>query len=159
MTDIVTQATVVTRPEWATINFNRNLAGGGGVPSGEAAKLQVAVNGSYSWTTNQYVGDANGVPMQALTIGGKPGSRFINMEEFMGPALFGEIVTRADGTKISMFDLMDVKLAALVKTDSATADLAAAAATAAARVVPAPAEPMPTTPVVPLTSPAPTTAD
>ena len=82
----------------------------------EAAGLSVQYGGNASYSTQEYLGDAAGVPMQIVRSGVNPGAIYLNKDQITATAMFGEEVTLADGTKLTLMDLISKKLSALVAT-------------------------------------------
>ena len=89
-----TPATSITYPTWTSINLSRNL----NVVSGA---ITPTLNVNIMTGVSTFIGDANGVP-QAPVFPVTPGSGFAG-----GTLDLSEIVTRADGTKLTVLALLD----------------------------------------------------
>jgi len=102
-------ATLISVPNWTFLTVSRTLNIVPAVPaSGTAAAVPASL--AASWTTNltkgtaEYLGDASGNPVQALQSGMASGTA----PAWTAAALdLSEVVTRGDGTKLSVLALLD----------------------------------------------------
>ena len=121
----VTPATRIIQPVWQGFNFYRQTQVQNGV-------LVPFLTGVQSYQNLDILGDANGNPVQILNLGVPGWNENLSGDTELATA-FGEEVTRADGTKTTVYALIDSILMARASTQ------------AAAKVSVVPVVPVPTT--------------
>lgn len=98
----VRSATVLTQTAWTSLCLNRRPDAQD--PDGYAVDLLV------HYATHQYLGDQDGKPLQILNANMFQGNRFMPEEQMKELENLGEIVTREDGTKATLFEILDEKI-------------------------------------------------
>jgi hypothetical protein len=89
-----TPATKITYPTWQSINLNRNLA----IVSGA---ITPSLNANVLSGSAEFLGDANGVPQSQLQITAMGmGMTSVSLD-------LSEVVTRKDGTQVTVLALLD----------------------------------------------------
>jgi hypothetical protein len=73
-------------------------------PDGYTSSLHV------SYGTTRYLGDENGKPIKILGPTEEPGSRYMDEDTLRSEAFLGEMVTREDGSQVTLFELLSEKL-------------------------------------------------
>ena len=119
----ITPATRISEPVWQGFNFYRQTQ----VQNGALVPF---LTGVFSYQNLDILGDANSNPVQILNLGVPGWNENLSGDAEIAQA-FGEEVTRADGTKITVSALLDSILMA-----RATAQSAALAAVKAGPIVP-----------------------
>jgi hypothetical protein len=109
--DIVTPATQVKQTKWTSFTVNQHPQSSPNAPEGG---LSYSNTGNLSFATHEFLGDANGVPVAAVRLHQDASGRYIEHEQIHTTDFLGEIVTRADGSKATIFDIINEKLSAQV---------------------------------------------
>jgi len=109
----ITQATKVERQEWMSFNLTQTP-----VYTDQGIVYQHHLN--LNFATNEFLGDAEGNPQQIIRLNTNTSARYLHPEEINSEEYFGEVVTRADGTSITLLALISKKLAHAVATNPAT---------------------------------------
>jgi hypothetical protein len=108
----VVPATKVMRQEWMSFNMTQT-------PTQTDTGI---INQQYltiSFATNEFLGDSEGNPLQVVQLNLQSDGRYMRTEEINSMEYFGEVVTRADGTSITLLALISEKLDHAVATKPA----------------------------------------
>ncbi len=112
MATTVTPATTITEPSWSFLTISRNLA-----ILGTPGVITPTWNVNLAKGSQVFLGDANGNPISPLmSTPGAPGQPAMTQ----APLDLSEVVTRADGTKLTVLQLLDnIAMAAATPTPAA----------------------------------------
>jgi hypothetical protein len=108
----VVQATKVVRQDWMSFNLTQTPVQ---TDTGIVNQHYLNVN----FATNEFLGDSAGNPLQIVRLNVQGDGRYLNPEEINSTEYFGEVITRADGTSITLLALISEKLDHAVATKPA----------------------------------------
>jgi len=107
MTTQVTPASLVEKNDWTMLTINK------GAFQNETG-IAVSFSGTITHAQHKFLGTPEGEPQLIVSMNNNMGTRFIEGSQITLPEFHGEIVTRADGTEISILELVNEKLAAAI---------------------------------------------
>lgn len=103
MADNITPATKVQKRQWMGFNLTQTpVTTDAGVTHNNYVNINFAVN--------EFLGDEQGVPQQIIRLNVNQSGRYLTPDEIKSPEYFGEILTREDGSHITLLDLISEKL-------------------------------------------------
>lgn len=107
-----TPATLVQKMDWTMLSINKNTF------QGTDETIHTTHTSTVTHAVHKFLGDSKGVPQLVVSLGNNMGTRFIEATQITEPEFFGEIITRADGSKMTILALIDEKLSQAIKPAS-----------------------------------------
>lgn len=99
-------AVLKAQPDWVCASLNQSL-----IQDGEAVKRHISLS------VNAAVHEVLeiGVATRLISQNGQQMNRFVDEAQTLGEELLGEVVTRADGTEITLAALLSEKFTAVIQ--------------------------------------------
>lgn len=104
----VTPATQIVKPDWTCFTLTKTPA-----TDTEGALIN-AIAGNVSFASHEFLGNPEGVPQRIIRLSLNPSARYVEPSQIMDEEFLGEVVTLADGTSITLYELLDRKLTAAI---------------------------------------------
>lgn len=109
MTTQVTPASLVEKRDWTMLSISKNC-----FQNSETESITVSYHATLTNALHKFLGTPAGEPQLIVSMNNNMQTRFIDQDEIKTTDVFGELLTRADGSTITFLDLLEEKMTAAI---------------------------------------------